>query len=183
MRPAMIPEFPPEEVDLFWRIWISVIRMRNSADRLDLGLDNEGKKVELSCHILARAAENIFFPDVKCVDGCFAGGYKHSWLMTASDHIIDVYPVGTIGGPQMKDAQRRSPWVHLYREMSARECEGYFNGLFKEAWFKRAVAIATKALRTCTKSGKCDDIEVAIIAEVERESAEPEKIFMGMSSH
>jgi hypothetical protein len=174
--------FPKEEVEIFWKVWAAVMSVYSSVHNLDLGKDQDGKKVELSCHIMARAVESVFFPDLKCVDGSFAGTYYHSWLITASDHVIDVYTGGTLGGPRMIDTRRPSPWSHLYKEMDVREAQRHYEGLFEKPWFIRAVGLTRKALRKAIKSASCEDIEMDVIAEIHRQENEIGECFMGMSS-
>jgi hypothetical protein len=51
----------------------------------------------VSCHTLARAFASVM-KDLTVVDGRVLG-HEHSWLVTRSRNIIDVYPVATVGGP------------------------------------------------------------------------------------
>lgn len=64
---------------------------------IDLGQDGRGERIIVSCHSLARAV-NPFFP-VTYVYGIYATLYQHSWLTTRSGAVIDIYPVGCVGGP------------------------------------------------------------------------------------
>jgi hypothetical protein len=75
----------------------------------------DGRYDAVSCHMLVRAIEP-FFPVSVC-DGCFCERYEHSWLLTASGHIIDVYPVAILGGPILVDGVTySSPSRRLYKE-------------------------------------------------------------------
>lgn len=67
-------------------------------DAIDLGADRNGDPIVLSSHMLARGFANAF-PQAKCIDGCFSAGFQHSWLVTETSALIDVYPVAMVGGP------------------------------------------------------------------------------------
>lgn len=73
----------------------------------ELGLDENGREILLSCHILARAVGKVFPVTVR--DGHFAGSFQHSWLETEHGNVVDVYPVAMIGGPIMYDGDTCSP--------------------------------------------------------------------------
>lgn len=49
--------------------------------------------------------------------GYFRPHYNHSWLKTPNRHIIDVYPVGILGGPFLVEQTMSfmSPGRHLYQ--------------------------------------------------------------------
>lgn len=179
MRPYALKNIPHEEVELFWKVWSSVQTLGD----LDLGVDDEEKTIELSCHILARAVVNVF-PGLRCADGTFLVGYHHSWTVTEAGHIIDPYPVGVIGGtfPMMGDGNWPSPAIHLYRELSGKDLRRIYGDRFKKRWFRKAVGITTKALRQTAKNPTCEDIEQCVVAEFGRQVSEFEPLFMGMSS-
>ena len=66
----------------------------------DLGFDKNGKKNELTCHMLAQAIVVFFGQELELKHGYFMTCYEHSWLVTKEHkNIIDVYPWGTVGGP------------------------------------------------------------------------------------
>ncbi len=94
MTPFVRSLLPEEDINLFEKIRIIV---QAFPDNLDLGKDSKNKPVKLSCHILAHALGRPFTLEVK--DGYFHPHYEHSWLETRNGHIIDVYPVGILGGP------------------------------------------------------------------------------------
>ncbi len=73
-----------------------------------LGVDSSGRNIMLSCHILARAISKVF--KLEYQDGYFCVGYEHSWVTTKAGHIIDVYPIGILGGPIMVDLSDPSPF-------------------------------------------------------------------------
>ena len=83
----------PEDIEIFHQIE----RVIDDLIVPNLGVDDEGRKIELSCHMLAEVIEEIF--GLKRINGYFMTGYYHSWLVTTNQNIIDVYPVGTIGRP------------------------------------------------------------------------------------
>lgn len=63
----------------------------------NLGYDEGGRKIELSCHMLAEVISEFF--GLKCLNGYYMRGWNHSWLVTRNRNIIDVYPIGVVGGP------------------------------------------------------------------------------------
>lgn len=110
MKPFSVSIAPREDLRLFNRIRRVVQRMPSP----DLGTDENGKKILLSCHMLARALAR-FFP-VGCQDGYFGGYCDHSWLVTTSGLIIDVYPVAVVGGPILVVTGYSTPWDRLYKK-------------------------------------------------------------------
>ncbi len=84
-----------QELDIFKSIKKAV----DSIDKFPLP-----EKHLISCHEICHAVAKIY--PLRVETGYYMPGFEHSWLMTASfgeqspfDNIIDVYPVGTIGGP------------------------------------------------------------------------------------
>lgn len=76
MRPYVSKFIPQENLELFEKIKMAVTAMPD----IDLGKDEEGEEIILSCHILARAIAKLF--SLKFVDGYFHPNYNHSWLLT-----------------------------------------------------------------------------------------------------
>lgn len=56
-------------------------------------------KVTLTCHMLARAISELY--GLKVVTGYWRPGWEHSWILTISHNIIDVYPWCAVGGPML----------------------------------------------------------------------------------
>lgn len=112
MKPHVLSLLPREEVILFRKIEYLIGLL---PEDLDLGQDERGKKVILSCHILAHALA-LVCNGVKAEDGYFYPQCQHSWLTTVSGHVIDVYPVGILGGPLLLEATAApmSPGKYLY---------------------------------------------------------------------
>lgn len=71
-------------------IFQGIRRLIDSVDGFDIG-------GELTCHDISRAVAGIF--PVRMETGYYFRGFEHSWLRTENRNIIDVYPVGVIGGP------------------------------------------------------------------------------------
>lgn len=86
-----------EDLELFCQIR----QVINSLELPDIGNDDKGKKKEVSCHMLTEASSRIF--DVKVKHGYFMRCYEHSWIYTKNFNIIDLYPVGMVGGPLLID--------------------------------------------------------------------------------
>jgi hypothetical protein len=59
--------------------------------------DDSDSHALVSCHTLARAFASVM-KGLIVVDGHVLG-HEHSWLVTRSRNIIDVYPVATVSGP------------------------------------------------------------------------------------
>ncbi len=84
-----------QELDIFK----SIKRVLDSVDKFNLPEDHL-----ISCHEICHAVAKIY--NLRVETGYYMPGFEHSWLMTTSfgeqspfDNIIEVYPVGTIGGP------------------------------------------------------------------------------------
>lgn len=135
MTPYVVTEgmIPEEDIELFRKIRLKV---ENLPD-LDLGIDENGEKIILSCHILARAISNVF--RIRCLDGYFCN-CRHSWLITPNNNIIDVYPVYVVGGPIIYSNNHLSPARGLYK------CDFTLCQWFKNDSFDRAVDIVTRAM-------------------------------------
>ncbi|MES3005923.1 MAG: hypothetical protein V4664_03185, partial [Patescibacteria group bacterium] len=100
---------PDADVQLFKKIRAVVLAMED----IDLGVDERGDVVVLSCHILAHAIGQNF--RLRVQDGFFAVGYQHSWILTPARNIIDTYPVGILGGPLLvENSDATSPGRRLY---------------------------------------------------------------------
>ncbi len=85
---------------------------------VDLGKDDKGEEILVSCHMIARALAKIF--SIKYKDGYF-GGCEHSWLIPEPGIIIDPYPVATVGGPILVIVKYMTPWRYLYKEALLKE--------------------------------------------------------------
>ena len=140
MIPYASKYFPPEDLAVFNEIQRAV---KSLPDDLKLGVDEDKKPVVLSCHMLARAVGKVF--DLEIRDGSYIGPFDHSWLMTPSKwHIIDVYPVGMLGGPIAVDAKDQlSPGQRLYITKSTNWISG---GRFSKPSFRRSVYRLTQLL-------------------------------------
>jgi hypothetical protein len=113
MKPYAYWGIPKEDLELFNKIK----RIVQKIPEVDLGVDEEGKKILVSCHILARALANVF--PVKYKSGYFVNrAYSHSWLVTKSGIIIDPYPWAMVGGPILIDTRFITPWSQLYQEIN-----------------------------------------------------------------
>ena len=120
MKPYVLKDIPEEDIVLFKQIEEVIQEMP------DIKFENkEGKhkeKILLSCHILCRAFAKVF--SVRCVDGYFLlPCWRHSWLVTENETIIDVYPWALVGGPIMAITDYRTPWVNLYHEAEIPDLE------------------------------------------------------------
>ena len=83
-----------QDQELFWKIRQVIIEMPDP----DTAMLSGGRTNQLTCHMLADAIRRVF--PLGLVRGWRTKpGSTHSWLVTFNHNIIDVYPVGTIGGP------------------------------------------------------------------------------------
>ncbi len=139
MTPHVTGYIPREERDLFERI-VHIVR---ELPDIDLGTDEKGRAVPMSCHIITRALGQVFFLQYK--DGYFCDRYCHTWLLTPAGHIIDPYPVATLGGPILMEAlQVLSPAHRLYKTKNGRDIS---RGVFSTPWFRRSVERTVRAIR------------------------------------
>jgi hypothetical protein len=106
MTPYATQFFPQETLDLFASIKEGVEKLPD----VDLGTHpRRGDPILLSCHMIVRAVRRVFRRGLKVADGHFHPAPDHSWLITPCGNIIDVYPVGIIGGPILVES-KQVPW-------------------------------------------------------------------------
>ena len=142
MKPYAMKHISPKELEIFSKIETVVNSLPNE---IDLGFDERGKKVILSCHILARAIAKVFH--LKYVDGYLykEGGFEHGWIETDQFNIIDVYPIATVGGPIMI---ARNMFCCMHRPYQKARLK---NRGFNKPWFRQAVKKTTVLLMTQLK--------------------------------
>lgn len=132
MKPYVLSKLSKEEIELFEKIRRAV----NDLPDVDLGKNEDGENLILSCHILARAIAKVFH--LQYVDGHFYPYYQHTWLLTPTGNIIDVYPVAVLGGPILMD---RLVARHFYKKRSL------LNDDARKLSFRRAVRRITEELK------------------------------------
>ena len=143
MTPYATRHIPKESLDLFNQIRTAITTMKDP----DLGWNEDGNRITLSCHMLARAVAAVF--GLRVCDGYFSNElYDHSWVLTPQGQIIDTYPIGTIGGPIMLSNDRYSPCSRLYKKLSARKLS---RRRFSEPSFRRSVRRIIKSLKETTR--------------------------------
>jgi hypothetical protein len=138
MTPYAAKFIDAEDIQLFEKIRQTVQVLPD----IDLGLDTSERPIVLSCHMLARAIGKAF--GIKHVDGYFYPTFEHSWLLTSHNNIIDVYPVGILGGPILVDGSRIAP--SLYISKHPRVLCGRKH-LFSSKYFQRSVRLLIKELK------------------------------------
>jgi hypothetical protein len=141
MTPYVARHLTALDIEIFQKVHKLV---EGLPDDIDLGSDDRGEKIVLSCHILVRALAKVL--NLRYRDGYYHPNYRHSWLLTSDSQIIDAYPVATWGGPFMIDGndERYTPARWLYLPKSTRVISG---GSFSRPWFRRAVRRITRALK------------------------------------
>ena len=111
MKPCAATVVPQVDKNLFRNIEKVVEVMPD----IDLGTRENGEPIVVSCHHVAHALAKVFPVEVR--DGYFGNkGWRHSWLVTRNEMIIDSYPWAMIGGPFLVDTRFFSPWPKLYIE-------------------------------------------------------------------
>ncbi len=142
MTPYVLSLLPKEDIELLERIR-TIVQL--FPDDLDFGIDSDGEKIILSCHILAHALGKVYGLDV--VDGYFHPHYYHSWLKTKNGHIIDVYPVGIFAGPFLVEQTTSflSPGRHLYQPDIT-----VWDRVIKKPYIQGAINIAISAVLQIT---------------------------------
>ena len=141
MRPYMVSMIPEQDLFLFQEIERVVQKMPD----VDLGKDEEGMRILVSCHMVVRAITRLF-PEVARKDGYFTKnakkGIRHSWLVIKRNPnlLIDPYPVALVGGPIMVHCGFFTvPWDSLYIAARLSDLGG--------SQFRRHVAQVTRAMR------------------------------------
>lgn len=89
MKPYAISQMPQED----GKVLKNISDIFSSVGEIQLP-SVRGVEIELSCHILARACSKFF--NLKYLDGRFYPNIEHSWILTENNHVIDVYPIGTL---------------------------------------------------------------------------------------
>ena len=136
MFPYVLRYIPAEDITLFQRIKDGLNKI---PDDPDLGVSDDGDRVVVSCHMLARAVGMVF--KLHHCDGYYCGNFEHSWIMTPSENIIDVYPIAVIGGPILHcNGFIGCPARLLYTP------KRISRGRFNTSLFRRSVHIVADAL-------------------------------------
>jgi hypothetical protein len=133
MKPYAYSVVPSEDLALFNKIKRVIQEMPD----VELGIDKNGKKTSLSCHILVRALTRCF--PIEYQDGYFGDSCEHSWLITKNGLVIDAYPVAVVGGPVLVDTRYMTPWCYLYKKKSLSKLKG--------VRFQKKVDKVTEAVR------------------------------------
>ncbi len=139
MTPYSMKYIQEEDLAIFKRIRNAVLKLPD----INLGLNKEGDKILLSCHILARAVARVFL--LKYVDGFFIPNFCHSWILSPSGHVIDVYPVGILGGPILMVASGNAPLIEFHYKEA--DLKNKFPDLFFDPCFNDSVGIIEACLR------------------------------------
>lgn len=142
MKPWVLSQIPEDDLQLFRQIE----RIVSAFPDVELGKDEKGEEIILSCHLLARGIGKVF--GLRHVDGFFYPNYQHSWLLTANGNLIDVYPVGMLGGPIMfpvNDTHSYSPQRWLYKKKRV------LRGRSKAPSFGRALRIVVRTVERIRK--------------------------------
>ena len=146
MKPHYLKDVSADNLIIFEKIKYLI---ENLPD-IDLGKDEKGEVILLSCHMLARALAKIF--DLKYVDGFFAGSYSHTWLLTPDQQcIIDPYPCGIIDGPILVIANER--YIFTPASMLYKKSNDISKAIkFSSNDFRRSLRRVEKQLRIIQKS-------------------------------
>lgn len=137
MTPHVYSLVPKEDQQLLERIRKMVQQIPDDLK------DRNGEKIELSCHLLARAIANQFKLNWK--DGYFVlPSHRHSWVVTPNGNIIDVYPIGIINGPLLADMNNCFALQSLYIELPT---EMVSKGAFSKPTFRHHLVVLRNEIR------------------------------------
>lgn len=138
MTPYYKQFVPNHELALFEKIEGMIINMKD----IDLGDDENGDRIILSCHMLARAVAKLL--KQKYVDGYFYPNFEHSWIVLPSGAIVDLYPISILGGPILMAGGCNSVTETYYTACSSQKISC---GRFSQPSFKRSVQRILRALK------------------------------------
>jgi hypothetical protein len=129
------------------RVFAVVERLVNKLPDIDLGKDEIGRPVVLTCHILAIAL-GLVIPLCKVVHGHYLRFYQHSWLLGPDSNVIDPYPVGILGGPIMvaNDQTPLLPGLRMYFPAGRTVFRKEYSEMFSKRHFKRSVGRIAREL-------------------------------------
>jgi hypothetical protein len=139
MKPYILEIISPRDVCIWKEVRDAIEKL---PDDLRLGKKVRRENIVISCHMLARAVGEIW--NMAVVDGYFDTHFEHSWCKTINGNIIDVYPVGILGGPLLVDGRTR----FAKTAYSDREVSKTTKRQFKSKWFAHSVQIIEECLRT-----------------------------------
>ncbi len=143
-----------------------LVRIRGLMDHFPEGLGydmgDKGRFVSLSCHMVVRAMARVIGREVKVIDGYFFPVYQHSWLRTKQGNVIDVFPVGIVGGPIfvskiVADRKCKIVFKDLFTEREKRQDVGLYlrkrlpkdtRASFKDKRFVRTVELIVRSMRS-----------------------------------
>ena len=140
MTPWVMSQTSEEDLAIYKKVKVAVVNL----PELNYGTYEDGEKIVLSCHLLARAIQEVF--GIPTVDGFFGGYFNHSWNMLPSGNIIDAYPVGIVGGPLLVHHSMHKKFHGLYSE-DARVSSRDRHSNFHSDQFLGAMKILDWALR------------------------------------
>lgn len=109
----------------------------------DMEFELHGKSVGITAHMLVGALVQLFPDRLQVETGSFLAGFNHSWLRTKSGNVIDVYPVGLLGGPVLYSGDVDSPASVMYKPGIS---SGYFQGL-RPDWHRSCVQRIVDAIK------------------------------------
>lgn len=123
-----------------------VKRLVDDLPDLDLGKDEIGRQVTLTCHMLAISLGSVLSLEV--VHGHYLRFYQHSWLLAPDHNIIDPYPVGILGGPILvaNDQTPLLPGMRMYFPAGKNTFRKEYSQMFSKPSFKKAVAKLERVL-------------------------------------
>ena len=120
MKPYVLKDIPKEDLVLFKQIERVIQKMPDIEFENKHGKHKE--RIPISCHVLCQALAKVF--PVRCIDGrFFIPFWRHSWLETKNENIIDAYPWALVGGPILVFKDYCTPWSNLYHEEEISDLE------------------------------------------------------------
>jgi len=99
------------------KLFKKIKKLINRLPDMTFRFDQSGSEIIISCHLLARAVYAVWPEEFIGVrTGYFMDYFDHSWLITARGNVLDIYPVGCLGGPLLYSGLESSPVFLMYRE-------------------------------------------------------------------
>ena len=139
----MTPYIRQFVVNTDYELFMQIRAVVEKLPDIDLDYNEDGEKIILSCHMLARALGRVF--GLRWVDGLYAGVGNHAWLVFPHKmYILDCYPVHTLGGPLLINAKEwLSPGQMLYK----RKRRVLKSIRARRPSFRRSVRLIERAIR------------------------------------
>ncbi len=139
----MTPHIRRFVLDKDYELFMQIRAVVEKLPDIDLGRNEDGEEIILSCHMLAMAIGRVFC--LRWVDGLYAGVGDHAWLVFPHKmYILDCYPVHALGGQLLvNNKEFLSPGQMLYKPK--RRVLKFIHA--RRSSFRRSVKLMERAIR------------------------------------